>query len=548
MNVYRRVRCHVFSLFAFLLAGLAYANDEEAIREALFEELQHHPVEYLGLEWENADTSHVDELIAHVYHENALHPLWVTPSGPTSHAQGIYRTLLHAHSHGLDPAAYGVEKMSALGDSLVPADLARLDVLLTFGLIAYANDVHEGRLSPREDDPALFAHARDEELDPVGVVRSALLAENVEAFVDSLAPTNRHYVELRQKLTQHRDIASQGGWPRVPDGPVLHPGETDTRIALLAERLRISGDLQQQVPPGDVYGPVLVEAVKAFQFRHGIGTDGVIGANTLEQLNVPVDARIRQIEINLERWRWKLRDLGDDYILVDIAGFTLDGVKNGETVIEMPVIVGKHHHESPVFSDSIKYVEFNPFWNITPNIARNEMLPHLQKDPDYLGSKHIRLFSSWGEGARELDPRSIDWHGVSRRQMGQYKLRQDPGPWNALGTVKFVFPNKYSVYLHDTPNHNLFDKTDRAFSHGCVRVDDPAGLAVFILGGDAGGWDRNRVSEINRSGKRTVVGLDEPLPVHLAYRTAWVDQSGKMRFNKDVYGRDAKLLAALYSS
>ena len=314
----------------------------------------------------------------------------------------------------------------------------------------------------------------------------------------------------------------------------------------LRERLAVTGEWSGGPGSGETFDEALVEAVKRFQRRHGLETDGIVGAGTLAELNVPVERRIRTIEMNLERWRWVDHDLGERYLLVDIAGFTLESVREREIVLEMPVIVGKHHHETPVFHDRIKYLEFNPYWNITPSIARHEMLPKLRQDPGYLDARDIRLFSGWGADARPLDPRAIDWSRVSGQQIARYKLRQEPGPKNALGTVKFMFPNKYSVYLHDTPNHRLFDASERAFSHGCVRVSDPLTLALHVLEGKDPAWDEGRVDDVLETRKNTVVKLAEPLPVFLAYQTAWVDRDGRMRFSKDIYGRDARLEQALY--
>ena len=256
----------------------------------------------------------------------------------------------------------------------------------------------------------------------------------------------------------------------------------------------------------------------------------MIGPKTLAVMNVAVDQRIDQLKLNLERWRWHDKELGDTYVLVNIAGFDLKAVRDNRLELEIPVIVGQLHHETPVFSDRIRYAEFNPFWNLTPHIARTETLSHLRKDPNYLAEKHIRLFSSWSSDAVELDPRSIDWQSVTPRAMNRYKLRQDPGVWNALGIVKFVFPNKYSVYLHDTPNHDLFSATNRAFSHGCIRLSDPAALAVFLLDAQNDPWDRARVDTMVKGGKRTIVSLPEKVPVHLTYMTAWHDEDGAAAF------------------
>ena len=266
-------------------------------------------------------------------------------------------------------------------------------------------------------------------------------------------------------------------------------------------------------------------------------------------MNLPVDAKIHQIRINMERYRWLTHQLGERVIVVNIAGFRAAGIKpkTGEFEIEMPVIVGREYHKTPVFSDSIKYIEFNPYWNIPVSIARNEMLPKLKKNAYYLKERNIRIFNGWGPDAKELDSTAVNWGKVGKREMGRYKLRQDPGPKNALGTVKFMFPNKFNVYLHDTPSHGLFRETKRAFSHGCIRLSRPAELASYILGGEKNGWGIESVKKIIASGKRKVVSLKKPFPIYIVYRTVIVNpEKEEVNFRTDIYGRDALLEKALF--
>ncbi|MBE0584000.1 MAG: L,D-transpeptidase family protein, partial [Desulfofustis sp.] len=236
--------------------------------------------------------------------------------------------------------------------------------------------------------------------------------------------------------------------------------------------------------------------------------------------------------------------LGDTYIMVNITSFSLKAVRNNLVVHEMPVIVGKFQHQTPIFSDHIKYLDFNPYWNVTPSIARDEDLPALRLNPDHLVERHVRLFSSWREDAVELDSTAIDWHATSRSQMSNFKLRQDPGPWNALGRVKFVFPNHNSIYLHDTPTQNLFEQTSRSFSHGCIRVSKPLVLAAFCLEEQKGSWTIEAIDKIVATGERKVISLLPSIPIHINYQTAWVDNNEIIHFNSDIYGRDAKLIQA----
>jgi murein L,D-transpeptidase YcbB/YkuD len=370
---------------------------------------------------------------------------------------------------------------------------------------------------------------------------------DLEAFLSSLSPSHHFYRALKQELEHYRNIADSGGWSLFPSGKTLHPGEIDIRVPDLRGVLAKIGDLVQTASLKEqLYDDQLVAAVKRFQLRNGLEVDGIVGKGTTAALRIPVERRIRQILMNMERWRWTKHDLGTKYVLVDIAGFALQGVTNDYPVLEMRVIVGKLLHETPIFSDSIKYIDFNPFWNITPSIARNEMLEKLREDDTYLAGKHIKLFSSWQADGFELDPQSLDWNDISRSDISGFKLRQEPGVWNALGVMKFVFPNKYSIYLHDTPSRNLFEKSSRAFSHGCIRISAPQHLAQFLLKENDLEWTEQIIQEIVDSEKRKVVRLKTPVPVHMVYQTAWVDKNGLLHFNKDIYGRDEKLGQALF--
>jgi len=298
-----------------------------------------------------------------------------------------------------------------------------------------------------------------------------------------------------------------------------------------------------------IFDESLVEAIKQFQSRHNLNSDGVVGKQTLAVMNVPVAERIEQIIINMERYRWLKRFNDDRLVAVNIAGFRAVAGKPGKFDLTMPVIVGKTYHATPVFSETIKYIEFNPFWNLPASIARTETLPKLKKDPLYLQKNNMRIFRGWKEDAPELDSTTMDWGNISAKDMNGYRVRQDPGPNNALGTLKIMFPNEYSVYLHDTPAHGLFKQERRAFSHGCIRMSRPAEMAAWVLGGDDKGWNLARIDEIIKSQKRQVVKLDEPIPVYILYRTAFVNPEDNMLyFYEDIYGRDKLLAKALFGS
>ncbi len=332
----------------------------------------------------------------------------------------------------------------------------------------------------------------------------------------------------------------------VPAGEPIKPGMSDPRLPGLRARLAQSG--LATTPEGDPsrYDAALEKAVRIFQGRHGLPLDGALGKKTIEALNVPVERRIEQMAMNLERRRWLPDDLGERYVFVNMADFALKVVDGPHTIHATRVVVGTPFHRTPVFSDAIKYIELNPFWNVTPSIAAKELLPKIRKDPGYLARNGYRLFSGWGAEASELDPFSVDWSGVSASRF-VYKIRQDPGPKNSLGQLKSVFPNTQSIYLHDTPSRQLFQQTMRAFSHGCIRVENPLDLAVVLLGG-ADGWTKEKLTQAISSGERKIIALSKPIPVHLVYLTAWVNKDGSVHFRDDIYGRDNRLAEGLRRS
>ncbi len=527
-----------------LLCSVQISNASD-IRSSIEEIMQHHVPELLGQDWYNNAILLEEQWVFDVYEGVAFTPLWLEGKGLDSKGEEIVRMLRSVEKHGLTPADYKIGEINKILETEDSNQLAVLDVLLTEGTLRFIHDITEGRSQARRAFPELFAEAGNIAFDPLSIISGIQTSQHLGEYLDNLGPQHAAYKQLQKALAEYRLIHNQGGWPVIPEGKTIHPGDIDLRIALINQLLLVTGDMSLSSETGNTFDELVVNGVKHFQSRHGLKADGIVGKGTLAAMNVSVETRIQQIKLNLERWRWHDQELGHQYVLVNIAGFDLKAVENDNVVLEMAIIVGKLHHESPIFSDKIRYAEFNPFWNLTPHIARTETLRHLRADSDYLAKKHIRVFSSWQKNAVELDPSKIDWHKTSPKQMNHYKFRQDPGKWNALGTMKFVFPNKYAVYLHDTPNHELFKTSRRAYSHGCIRLSDPEALAVFLMGGEAREWNRVRVGEIVDSSKRTVIRLPERVPVHLTYLTSWSDDNGLLHFNKDIYQRDEKLQLAL---
>jgi len=536
-----------FLLCALLLyPGTSNALTPEKLNLALYDQLGQNTADFSDPRTDNRP-SNMQRWLAVIYGQTGLQPLWVTQDGPGGKAEVLFSVLKDSGSEGLVPEQYYTGRIASLWDGKMPETLVELDTLLTLAFIKYAHDARGGRaLFTTDTSPLAVKDGNIPAFDALALVKSALSSPDLNQFLAGLLPPHRYYRNLRAALPNYQNLAAAGGWPPVDSGKTIHPGARDSRISTIRTRLQIEGFLQSAATNATVYDEMLVQAVTLFQLRHGLTIDGVIGKSTIAAMNIPAEKKIRQILINLERWRWEGHDLGKKYVLVDIAGFTLEGIADDTVALEMPVIVGTQQHETPVFSDQIRYIEINPFWNIPPSIARNEMLGEVRKNPRYLSDNDIRLFSDWTSEAREISPLSIDWQQISPKQMGQLKLRQEPGKKNALGSIKFVFPNTYNVYMHDTPAKALFQHSSRAFSHGCIRLEKPVKLADFIMSDFENDWSMERLHEIIDTGKRTIIRLPEPLPVHITYQTARSNQDGTTSFHTDIYDRDRQFEQILF--
>lgn len=479
------------------------------------------------------------EALTAYYDENEGSLLWLG----TGRAPALVGTLRAAADDGLDPAAYPVDQLAKLYEATAVTDnrgRAIIELHFSAAFLEYASDLKVGRFLPRKVDPNFFQQKQT--INQLAALSGLESAPDIESFLISWQPAGEEYAALRAMLADYRALARAGGWPKVPLGDTLKPGMTDPRVPDLRARLAVTDGALPDAPVGGeaLYDDELVAVVSHFQARHGLEVDGLAGRATIVALNVPVEERIQDIIVAMERWRWMPENLGDQYVMVNIAGFELKRVNNGVVEEEMAVVVGKPYHRTPVFSDEIKYLEFNPYWNVPSSIAIKEELPKLRKNPGARAAAGFEAVS----GDKVYSLTSINWNRYGPGNF-PFRLRQRPGPNNALGQVKYMFPNKFNVYMHDTPSKSLFSRAERAFSHGCVRLSRPLEFAPPVLAaGGVVGWDMNRVNQVVGSGKRTVVNLEKPLPVHITYFTAWVDQ-GIPNFRADVYEQDEKLIAAL---
>jgi murein L,D-transpeptidase YcbB/YkuD len=479
--------------------------------------------------------------LAEFYERRDFSPTW-TDMAKVGELLELVRS---SYDDGLKPDDYHAEQIATAyramhsGETPAAHQVAALDLLFSDSLLRLGFHQLYGRADPINIDSRWNFNKRPVGPDPLQTLQDAIDSPSLTDFANTLYARGPLYLRLREGLKRHRQIHASGGWPVIPAGPTLREGMTDERIPTIAKRLEITGDFDDAATIGDVYSVDLAGGVHAFQERHGLDADGIIGPATLEALNVPVDTRIDQLRINLERARWVLGGIQENFVVVNIAGYRAYLVNDSEVVWETKVQVGRSYHQTPVFRDEIDYVVMNPTWTVPYSIATKEMLPKIQSDPGYFSKRTFDVRNRAGEN---IDPGTIDWSSLTRRNF-PYTFVQRPGPANALGRIKFIFPNEYAVYLHDTPSKSLFGRSERAFSHGCIRTENPFDLAERLLA--SAGWDRQRIDAQIESAETKTVHLAESLPVLLLYWTADIGPNGESHFYKDVYERDQRVLDAI---
>lgn len=474
---------------------------------------------------------------ASFYQSRGNEPVWVTANGLTPRGTTLVADLNAIGGEGFDPRLYLPADLP--GADASADDLARIELEISAGLVRYAEDARIGLSPPRRTDPNLSA--TEKVIDPTGVLLSAAVAPDMTPYIESLAPQDQVYRGLREALHRYQALEKSGAWQPLTAAMGLQPGAGNDHVRQLRRALVLMGDLPADADVQSAnYGEDVTAAVRKFQRRHAIAASGAVDAATRNAYNVPPATRIRQIQVNMERRRWMPAELGADHILVNLPNYTLDVIEDGKSVLDMRVVIGKPTWPTPVFSDMMEYLEFNPYWTVPPGILKKEVLPKMRSNPGYASSAGLKVY----QNGRPVDPASVDWSSAGRN----FSFRQDPGERNALGRIKFMFPNQYSVYLHDTPSKALFARSTRAYSHGCVRVEKPMDLAIYLLGRNGDGWDRQRIDRAIRTGRNSSVRLKEPLPVHLAYFTVWLDSDGSVQFRNDIYGRDSTLERTLSAS
>jgi L,D-transpeptidase YcbB len=483
----------------------------------------------------------LDQLRA-LYAERGHRPIWFVGAAPHPAAAQMVERLAGAGAEGLPPERYGAsdlrQRLEGVGRRAEAQEAWELETALTWATMWFAHDLSRG-LVRAEHLGERWRLEGPEEADLVAWLATAAEEGDLPARLDELSPHDPQYERLVRHRDRYRAIVEKGGWPTVPTGDVVGAGEPlePARRAALARRLAIEGFLaaDQEAPAAAAprMSEHLAAAVERFQSSRTLEVDGRLGPETQEELNVRAEDRLRQIELNLDRWRWMPADLGDPAVVVNIPAYRLDVLEGGRTAMQMNVVVGKPDWPTPIFSDRIQYLVLNPYWNVPQSILQEEVVPAVRRDPGYLLENDMEVLAGWGDDAPTSSVSTLLAGGV-----GNVRVRQRPGPQNPLGQIKFMFPNDDNVYLHDTPATQHFSSADRYLSHGCVRVERPWDLAGFLLDRAGSEVDVGDLRSATASRQPRDVGLPNPIPVHLVYFTAEVDEEGRLSFYEDIYGID----------
>ena len=545
------MRKNFYPILILFLALMWVAGAEEAKAageiQALLQAGKHPSLHWSGF-------SDVSKGLARIYGESSHKPLWVKDQQPTAQAWAVLSALKEAESVGLVPDDYDAGLLERWAQNAPaqfeePLNLAAFDVGLSVATLRFATNLRIGRVNPRSVGFDLDVTSRRQEIP--GRVMEMTRSPSPRVLIADLEPRFPIYEPLKAALSRYRALAVELPRPRFSFPTKFMPGMAHKDVPALRELLVALGDLPSVGYPREggveVYDPMLERAVKAFQVRHGLTADGVIGKGTLSRLSVPVADRLKQIELGLERVRWLPEGVRGHYLIVNIPAFQLYGARAGEGLghheLQMNVVVGQaiDGRQTPIFHSDMTMVTFRPYWNVPEAIATKEVVPDVRRSPGYLKKNNLEIVSSFGMAAEPLpaDPVNLD-----RVAAGGLKIRQRPGPDNALGLFKFSFPNTNNVYLHSTPSKNLFSRDRRDFSHGCIRVHDPQRLAEWVLE-DNGDWPSSRIAEYANGEVTKTIMLKKPIPVYILYSTVMVDQEGRISFFDDIYGHDRTLQVLL---
>ncbi|TSA27782.1 MAG: hypothetical protein D4R67_05500 [Bacteroidetes bacterium] len=471
-------------------------------------------------------------------------PAWIDDSTLGNNGYVLLNYIRQVDRQGLQPTDYHLHLIEKYVDKIVPFipmdndDMMKLDVLLTDAFMLLGFQLYYGKVDPEKEGANWKMQRKEPEMQLDLKLEEALAANDVANSLNLLAPHDRSYWMMKDELAFFLVLSGQP-WPAIRSDTSIKPGEINQLLPKIRERLM---KLRYQLCDSlsIIYDEELEKQVQLFQADWGLNSDGVIGKGTLEALNNKPDKLIDQLKVNMERLRWLPLKVTEKYIIINIANFELDLIEGEDTLVSMRAIVGKNYRETPVFNERMTYIVFNPTWTVPPTILQNDVIPELLKGPEYLVKKNMKLLRQDG---LEIAYGDIDWSKISKNNF-PYMVRQGSGPENALGRVKFMFPNMYDIYIHDTPSRGYFARDDRAISSGCVRVEKPFELAVLLLS-DIPEWSPAKIRSAMHQETEQTVRLRKPVDVVLIYLTAWTDGNGRIQFRKDVYHRDEMVSKAL---
>ena len=481
------------------------------------------------------------------YRRRQYRPAWMGWGGALRRADELLRAVAEVEGDGLNPQDYRLGELRQRIERLhrgksagsARGDIAETDLLLTNAFLHCAAHLQRGRV--RAEDVHREWRAKSPPVNLAGLLQTALDLDRVAGALAELRPSQPGYARLRRVLQRYRRISVGGEWPHIAADAYAPSAWRPETVHKVWRRLSATGDIGEDVGERDV--EELRRGLRRFQNRHGREPTGQLDEATLEALNVPLQERLDQIISNMERWRWLPRDPKVRYILVRLADFELDALEAGQIALNMRVIAGKEYWRTPIFSCTLTHLVFNPHWYVPKSIAVAEILPQVRRDPGYLERRGFRLVQGEGQEAHSVSVHEVDWSALNAENF-PLRLTQAPGPNNPLGRVKFALPNPFGIYLHDTPDDQLFERRERYLSHGCIRLEKSGELAEYLLR-DEPGWTEQRVSQALAQDRPLQVNFSKPVPVYLVYWTAWVDEDGAVQFRSDLYGEDRKLRQVL---
>ncbi len=477
--------------------------------------------------------------VTRLYETNDFNLLWSNGESYNDNAQQLFKTIQQADSFGLNPNDYDYPLIQSFIDATAIDEnlISKSDVVFSHAYVKLASHISHGKHIQPEvalNDQIILS-----------TLSNATTNSSITSTIENLQPKHNHYSRLLSALKRYKNLPGELPTLQLKKHS-LELSDRSSEIIKLRTILHALGDFHEENLTSELFDESLMVALSDFQIRHGLEPDGILGKRTVHELNTPISDRITQLEINLARSKALPDSNNNRYLHVNIPAYELYLHENDQITFQTRVVVGKKKNKTPLLSSELKQVVINPYWNVPRSITQKEIIPAIQQDPQYLTKNNMKLFGRVNNKTYQLNPDAFDWNNIDPANTN-FRIRQEPGIKNSLGQIKFLFPNRYSVYLHDTPAKNLFALPKRAFSHGCIRLQDPFGLAEAVLSSD-GVWSKGDLMYLAKHNKRKTLTLQTPVPIHVTYMTAWVDQHGIVHFRPDIYKRDSQFAANLYNA